>query len=410
MDDGVIIAILPKEEIDASYQAETVVNLPGQVLMPGLVNAHTHTSMTLMRGLKDDVALMDWLKQAIWPVEQQFIDADFIKAGTELAIAEMIASGTTCFNDMYFFPGVVARTAERMGIRACIGLILLDAPTAWAQSADEYLHKGLALHDQLRDSTLITTAFAPHAPYTVSDEPLQKVQTLADELDIPIHMHVHETADEIEQSIQRYGVRPLERLANLGLLTPRLMAVHMTQLLADEIRSIAKVGLHVIHCAESNLKLASGLCPAADLIDAGLNLALGTDGASSNNDLDMLGEMRTAALLAKGVSGKANALNAEQTLRAATINGARALGLDNKIGSIEIGKQADLIALDLSHPSCQPVYDPLSQVVYSASRDQVSNVWVNGRQLYADGNYLNLDIDSITHQAQNWAGRIRSYI
>ena len=362
---GRILDILPVAEAETSYQADAVQDLPGHAVLPGLINAHTHAAMNLMRGIADDLPLMEWLQKHIWPTEQKWVNSDFVRDGTELAIAEMLRGGTTCFNDMYFFPDEVARVASDTGIRACVGLIVIDFPTVWANDANEYISKGLQVHDQVRDNSLVTTCFAPHAPYTVSDEPLLKLATMAEELDIPMHMHVHETPSEVDMAVNDNGKRPLQRLRELGLLSPRLLAVHMTQLSDDEIQAVAESGAHVIHCPESNLKLASGFCPVQKLLDANINIAIGTDGAASNNDLDMLGEMRTAAMLAKGVSNNACSMDATTALRMATINGARALGLENDTGSLEAGKSADFIAIDMDTLETQPLspYPRLSMPV-----------------------------------------------
>ena len=403
---GAIVEILPTPEATAKYRATETVELSQHALIPGLVNAHTHAAMSLFRGLADDLPLMDWLNHHIWPAEGKWVGPEFVRDGTELAIAEMLKGGTTCFNDMYFFPDVTAHVAQQAGMRACVGLIVLDFPSAWAQGPDEYLHKGLQLRDDLKHSGLITAAFAPHAPYTVSDGPLDKIRMYADELNLPVHMHVHETAHEVEEAQARYGMRPLERLANLGLLGPRLVAVHMTQLLPGEIATLAQLNVHVAHCPESNLKLASGFCPLHKLLTAGVNVALGTDGAASNNDLDMLDEMRIAALLAKGVSRDATAVPAHTALRMATLNGARALGLDGRIGSLTPGKAADIAAVDLGEITSQPVYDPVSQIVYTAGRNQVTDVWVGGRRLLAGRRLTTLDENAILHKAQEWRDKI----
>ncbi len=406
VDAGRILEILPTAQARARYRSDTTVNLHHHAVLPGFVNAHTHAAMTLFRGLADDLPLMDWLSGHIWPAETAWVSADFTRDGAELTVAEMLRGGTTCFNDMYFFPEVVARVAAETGIRACVGMILIDFPTAWAQTPAEYLDKGLALHDELRHNDLVRTAFAPHAPYTVSDGPLEKIRVLADELDVPIHMHVHETAHEVEEALARYGVRPLERLHRLGLLSPRLLAVHMTQLLPEEIETLAATGVHVLHCPESNLKLGSGFCPVKQLLDTGINVAVGTDGAASNNDLDMLVELRTAALLAKGLARDPTTLPAPTALRMATLHGARALGWDDEIGSLLPGKAADIIAVNLAHLSNQPVYDALSQVVYAACRDHVSDVWVAGRRLLADGVFTTLDQHAILRRTLEWGHRI----
>ena len=404
--EGRIHDIQPKQAILNKYQSDVEISLENQLLIPGLVNSHTHSPMSLMRGLADDLPLMDWLNNHIWPAEQKHVSAEYVYDGSLLACAEMIRGGTTCFNDMYFFPEETSRAVEQAGMRAKIGLILIDFPSAWAKDAEEYLSKGIKLHDQLSNNSLISTAFAPHAPYTVSDEPLIQISTYAEELDIPIHIHLHETAGEIEQAVSSSGKRPIERLYDLGILFPRLLAVHMTQLNDDEIKLIAETGTHVLHCPESNLKLASGFCPSYQLQQAGINVTLGTDGAASNNDLDMIAEMRTAALLAKAVSQNASALPAEDILRMATINGAKALGLDAEIGSLEIGKSADMTAIDLSGIENQPVYNPISQLVYSAGRENVSNVWVAGNHILKDRELTTLDEKAILQKSAEWQGKI----
>jgi 5-methylthioadenosine/S-adenosylhomocysteine deaminase len=401
-----IVAVLPTPQAREQFQAHESAELDRHAIIPGLVNAHTHASMSLFRGLADDLPLMEWLNGHVWPAETKWVSEEFIRDGAQLALAEMIRGGTTCFNDMYFFPDVVADVARAAGMRASVGMIMIDFPTAYARNAEEYLQKGLALHDRLRHDELVRAAFAPHAPYTVSDEPLGKIRVLADELDVPVHMHVHETVHEIEESMARFGVRPLERLGGLDLLSPRLMAVHMTQLLPAEMEAIAAAGVHVVHCPESNLKLASGFCPAAKLLGAGVNLALGTDGAASNNDLNMLGEMRTAALLAKGVAADPTALPADTALRAATLGGARALGWDERIGSLTAGKAADVVAIDLGTLCSEPVYDPVSQIVYTAGRDQVSDVWINGRRVLRSGELTTLDAGEVMARARTWRDRV----
>lgn len=406
--DGRIQAILPATEARQNWQAKNALDLSSHAVIPGLINTHTHAAMSLLRGLADDLPLMEWLEKHIWPAEQQWVNEQFVQDGTQLAIAEMLRSGTTCFNDMYFFPETTARAAAAAGMRTSVGLILLDFPTAYADNAEQYLSKGLALHDEHKHHPLIQTAFAPHAPYTVSDAPLQRVRVLADELDIPIHIHLHETRTEIEQSVAQFGVRPLQRLKQLGLSAPGLLAVHMTQLEDREISQLAEDGVQVLHCPESNLKLASGFCPVQSLLDAGVNVALGTDGTASNNDLDMLGEMRTAALLAKAVHEDASALSAHQALRMATINGARALGIADHTGSIETGKWADLCAIDLAALETCPNYETISLIVYAASRSQVSDVWVAGQHLLNNRELTTLDKDEILDRARHWQSRIQS--
>jgi 5-methylthioadenosine/S-adenosylhomocysteine deaminase len=406
IDEGRIVDILPAADVAARYRGTERLRLPRHALIPGLVNAHTHAAMTLLRGLADDLPLMEWLKGHIWPAEARWVNEEFVHDGVQLAIAEMLRSGTTCFHDMYFFPDVTARTAAAAGMRASVGLIVIDFATAWAGDADEYIAKGLALHDAHKGEALITTSLAPHAPYTVSDEPLRRIGVLANELDIPVHIHLHETAQEVADGRALHGMRPLERLRGLGLLTPNLCAVHMTQLEDAEIAALAEAGASVVHCPESNLKLASGFCPVERLRAAGVNLALGTDGAASNNDLDMLGELRTAALLAKGVAEDPAALPAAAALEMATLGGARALNLADEIGSLRPGKAADLVALDLGAVEASPVYEPISQIVYALSREQVSDVWVAGRRLLRERTLTTLDGAAITARASDWGRRI----
>ena len=400
-----IVALPELTLMDGLEQAE-IIELDNHILMPGLVNTHTHAAMSLMRGIADDLPLMEWLSEHIWPAESKWVDRQFIKDGVRLAAAEMIRSGTTCFNDMYFFPDVMAKTCQQIGIRAVSGLIILDFPTIWAESADEYLSKAMTVIDELHEYPLVTPAFAPHAPYTVSDAPLEKVAMYSSELDLPVHMHIHETLFEIEEAIKNNGSRPLERLDQLNLLTPNLIAVHMTNLTDMEMERLAETGVNLVHCPESNLKLASGLCPLDQLLKHNINVSLGTDGAASNNDLDMFGEMRTAALLSKGISGNAQCCNAEQTIRMATINGARSLGLADKIGSLEVGKKADMIAVDFSQLNTQPVYDPVAQLVYAVNSLQVSHVWIDGVAKVRDYEFTDIDAVDIMSNAQSWQQKI----
>ncbi|MCP4430950.1 MAG: TRZ/ATZ family hydrolase [Gammaproteobacteria bacterium] len=403
-----IIQLLPAEEIySLSYYAEAeIFELATHVVMPGLVNAHTHASMSLFRGLGNDLPLMEWLNQHIWPAEGQWVNAQFIRDGLKLAAAEMIQSGTTCFNDMYFYPDVVAHEVQQTGIRAVVGLIVLDFPTVWARDSQEYISKAIAVFDEMKSLPLVTAALAPHAPYTVSDQPLKEVAMYSSELELPVHMHIHETAFEVAEAEKNSGMRPLQRLDQLNLLNPNLVAVHMTELNAFEIERVAEAGVNVVHCPESNLKLASGICPVADLQSNAVNVCLGTDGAASNNDLDMFGEMRTAALLAKGTSGDARACDSRQAIEMATINGAKALGLADETGSIEVSKQADIIALDMSSLNTQPLYDVASQVVYACNSRQVTHVWVAGECLYNDSQFTTIDKDQLCQLVNQWQAKI----
>lgn len=403
--DGQIVLIAPRAEA-LRHKAREVRELADCLLAPGLVNAHGHAAMTLLRGIADDLPLMTWLREHIWPAEGKWVDDAFVRDGTNLAIAEQIRGGITCFSDMYFYPQVATECVHNAGVRAQITIPVLNFPVPGARDAAEALRKGLQLFDDLKQHPRIRIAFGPHAPYTVSDDKLEEIRMLADELDAGIHMHVHETAQEVADALAEHGERPLARLARLGLLGPRFQAVHMTQIDDDDLALLVEHNCSVIHCPESNLKLASGFCPVERLWQAGVNVAIGTDGAASNNDLDLLGETRTAALLAKAVAGSATALDAHSALRMATLNGARALGLENQIGSLEPGKLADLVAFDLSGLAQQPVYDPVSQLIYASGRDCVKHVWVGGKQLLDDGRLTRMDEQELIDTAKHWGRQI----
>lgn len=390
-----ILALLPDDEAWARYPDATHLDFPRHALLPGFVNAHTHAAMTLLRGLGSDLPLMQWLQEHIWPAEGRLLSADFCRIGSQIAIAEMLRGGTTCFNDMYLFPEETARVVDASGIRASLGRILIDFPTPWATTPADYLAKGERLAQEWQGHPRLTFTLAPHAPYTVSDTSLQDIVQCARRQALPIHIHLHETADEVQRAVAEHGERPLARLDRLGLLDLPLQAVHMTQLNAQELDRLARSPVSVIHCPESNLKLASGFCPVAQLQERGIQVALGTDGAASNNDLDMLGEMRTAALLAKGVSGDARALAAAAALEMATLNGARALGLAEQIGSLEPGKQADVVALDLGELELQPAHDPHAQIVYAATRTAVTDVFVAGKALLRNRCLQTLDLEEL---------------
>lgn len=401
-----IVAIKPTKELLEDYSTDNHLLLPGQALLPGFINCHTHAAMSLFKGLSDDLPLMMWLENHIWPAEKKWVDDKFCEDGATLAIAEMLLSGTTCFNDMYFQPNMTAKAAQNIGMRAMVGMLVFDFPSVWGSGWEAYVKKGLSLRDDYKHSDLLSFAFAPHAPYTVSDEPLSKIATLSNELSIPVHMHIHETAHEVKESLSQYGKRPLKRLQELGLVNPNLIAVHMTQLQRNEIETVASHGVSVVHCPQSNMKLASGISPVQDLLTAEVNVALGTDGNASNNDLNMFSEMKTASLLSKVYTGSAQACSAKDILYAATMGGAKALGLDDTCGSIEVGKAADLTAINLETLQAQPMYDPVSQIVYTAGREQVSHVWVNGKLQVADGKLTQLDETKLIQMAKTWRNKI----
>jgi len=404
--DGRILDVLPADAAQARYDAAQTLALPGHALIPGLVNLHGHAAMSLFRGMADDLPLMDWLNQRIWPAEKQHVSEAFVRDGTLLAAAEMLSGGITTCNDMYFFPQAAGEAFLQAGMRAALGMIVLEFPSAYASDADDYLAKGLALRDELKDEALLSFTFAPHAPYTIADATFGRIGTLAEQLGLPVHIHIHETADEIEHSLTQYGTRPLERLARLGLLGPNFIGVHAVHVNGAEIELLAEHGCHVAHCSSSNLKLASGLAPVVELMQAGVNVGLGTDGAASNNRLDLISEMRMTALLAKGVSGDAAALPAAAALKMATLDAARALNLDDRIGSIAAGKRADLVAVDLRGLVCQPMFDPVSHLVYVAGREHVTHVWVDGKLKLNDRRLVDLEPDDLIARAAYWRGKL----
>jgi 5-methylthioadenosine/S-adenosylhomocysteine deaminase len=406
IEDELITAVLPRSEALETYADARKIELPEHVLVPGFINMHTHSAMSLLRGYADDLNLQTWLNDYIWPLEKSFLGPGFVHDGSKLAIAEMIRGGTTFFNDLYFYPEVTAATAVETGIRACIGLPVINVPTIWAANENEYIDKGLEVSDSWKNEPLITTAMAPHAPYSVGDAALVRIAELSAANDMRVHMHVLESNWEIGESIRQHGKSTLERLAACDLLNERLLAVHMTQLDPVDVRILTESGVNVVHCPESNLKLGNGICPLADLLEDGVNVALGTDGAASNNNLDLLEESRTAALLAKGFSNDPCVVTAFQALEMLTINAAGALGKSHQLGSIEAGKLADLCAVRMDSLQTTPMYDVVSHLIYAASSQQVSHVWVGGRLLLEDGQFLHLDVDGIVDRAKYWAGKI----
>lgn len=403
---GAIEAVLPTAEAIKRFRPAEHIELGEHALIPGLVNLHTHAAMTLMRGLADDLPLMEWLQKHIWPTEAQHVSPQFVRDGTLLACAEMLSGGITTFNDMYFFPEEAARAALESGMRAAIGIIAMEFPTVYASDPDDYIQKGLAARDALKDEPRLSFCMAPHAPYTVSDRTFERILVLAEELDLPIHLHVHETQGEIEASQAAHGKRPLERLQALGLLGPRLIAVHGVHLTDTEMAAMARANVSIAHCPSSNLKLASGFAPVTALLEHGVNIGLGTDGAASNNRLDMFQEMRLAALLAKGVSGRADAMPAARALTAATLGGARALGLDGRIGSLLPGKQADLCAVRLDGPGLVPCYDPISHLAYAAGRENVTHVWVDGRLLVKEQQLITINTGDLYKNIHLWHNKL----
>lgn len=409
VNDGRIVDLLPRSAASAKYQPSVIIEKPEHLLIPGFVNVHTHAAMTLLRGLADDMALEPWLREGIWPAEKRWVSAEMVRDGTELAIAEMIAGGTTCFSDQYFFPEIVAETAVDLHMRAMIGTPVIEFPTAWANDTAEYLSKASDLvHDPYADHPLISTCFAPHSTYALSEESFIELRVLADQLDARVQIHLHESANEVADVLARTGDRPFETLRRVGLVNSSLLAVHAVHLNDDEISAFADAGVSIAHCPRSNMKLASGIAPVARYLDAGIHVAIGTDGAASNNVLDMLSEMRTTALLAKAVADDAAAIPASKALRMATIEGATALGMGHETGSITAGKWADLTCVDLSPLHSQPVYDPVSQLVYTARAEQVTDVWIAGKQQLDNRHLTQIDTQNLRTRSNEWRDRIAS--
>lgn len=409
-----IIDICPAEQVVAQYEADEVVQLPEHVLMPGLINLHTHAAMSLMRGVADGLPLTPWLQDHIWPAEAELIAPEFVQDGTILAAAEMLSGGVTTFNDMYFYPESAANASLKMGVRANIGLVVLEFPTQYANDADAYIKNGLSVRDQFRDESLITFSFAPHAPYTVTDEIFERISTLSNQVNIGVHTHLHETKEELADSEKAHGLRPLSRLANIGLLGPNVTFAHGIYLDESEIAMLVEHGCSIAHCPSSNLKLASGIAPINSYQTQGVNVGLGTDGAASNNRLDIFAEMRLAALLAKGESGDATALSAQAAIEMATINGAKALGLDDQIGSIEVGKLADFTAVSFSDITMRPTFDPVSHLVYVAGREHVTHTWVDGVLRYhrpsaSTGVYSGVEPNELIDIVKKWQPKVAAF-
>lgn len=405
--DGRIVDLLPRDEALQKYQPSVVIERQSHVLIPGLVNLHTHAAMTLLRGYCDDLPLERWLQEGIWPAEQRWVSAEMVRDGTELAIAEMLLGGTSCFSDQYFFPEIVAETADRLHMRANVGTPVIDFATPWASGSAECLQKATDLvHDAYVEHPLVSTCFAPHSTVTVSDDAFRDLRVIADQLDLRVQIHLQETAGEIEASLRATGMRPFERLSGLGLVNSSLLAVHAVHMNPGEIDAMAAAGVAVGHCPKSNLKLASGIAPVREFLDAGITVGVGTDSAASNNTLDMFEEMRIAALLAKARANDAASVSARAALEMATLGAASAIGLGTEFGSLEAGKWADAACIDLAASNTQPVYDPVSQLVYAARADQVSDVWVAGRQQVEDGELTHIDVASILERSMEWRNRI----
>ncbi|HYT98250.1 MAG TPA: TRZ/ATZ family hydrolase [Casimicrobiaceae bacterium] len=407
VDDGRIVALAPSASIERDYLAQTRVALPTHVLIPGLVNAHTHAAMVLLRGIADDVPLKPWLEDHIWPREGRHVSPEFVADGTLHAAAEMLKGGITCANDMYFYPDAAAHAYEAAGMRALIGMPVLDFPTPYASDADVYLAKGFAARDAFKHSPRLAFALAPHAPYTVGDETWRKIVMYARQLDLPIHTHIAETRTEVDDARAASGESPVLRLDRLGATGPSFIGVHAVHLQPPDIETLATQQCNIVHCPVSNMKLASGIAPVTALAARGINVALGTDGAASNNRLDLLSEMRIASLLAKVATGDAAALAATAVLRMATLGGAIALGLDGEIGSLSLGKQADVVAIDLSSLDVLPMYDAISHLLNVVGREQVTDVWIGGEHIVDGRRLTTIDEPAVAARARAWQQRLQ---
>lgn len=406
--EGRFLGPWPQGEANRHVTPRRVMRLDRHALLPGLVNAHNHAGMSLMRGFADDLPLMTWLNEHIWPAEAAYVNHEFVAAGTRLACAEMLRSGTTTFADMYLAPEAVGDVVEPLGMRVQLCTPLIDFPTPWAPDFGTGLMKTDALRERFRNHPRISLALGPHAPYTVGDASLERLLEAQQHLGLSIQMHVHETADEVQQGLAQNGRRPLTRLFEAGLLGPHFQAVHMTQVDDQDLAILRETGTRVIHCPQSNLKLASGFCPVARLLEAGVTVALGTDGAASNNDLDMFDELKSAALLAKGISGDAAALPAMSALAMATREGAKVLGMEARFGRLQQDFEADMIAVDLERLNTAPIHHPASAVVYAMQSHQVSHVWIDGEPCVVDGELQGLDTDSLLADTHRYRDLMRS--
>jgi 5-methylthioadenosine/S-adenosylhomocysteine deaminase len=402
-----IIDLVPQSKVFDEYEANETYQLTDHILIPGLINTHTHAAMSLFKGFADDLPLQEWLNNHIWPAEKEFVNPSFVKDGSILGLSEMIKSGVTTFNDMYFFPGATAEAVKELGVRSNIGLVVLDFPTNYATDPEDYLLKGFEFRDKWRNEELITTSIAPHAPYSVSDEAFTLINTYSEELNINIHTHLHETQWEIEASIDKYGITPVQRLNNLGIIGPSLTAAHCVYLNDQDMGILAKNKVSIVHNPSSNMKLGSGIADVAKMLKQNLSVSLGTDSSASNNRLDIMEEMRLAALLIKGSTKSPESIPANEAIKMATINGAKALGLGSVIGSIEKNKKADLVAIDLSAIENQPIYNPISTLVYSSSRSDVSYVWIDGKIKLKEKSLVNIDEERIIQLAKKWQRKLK---
>lgn len=407
INDGTIVAVGASESLKSKFKAKETINANGRIVMPGLINTHTHAAMVIFRGFADDLPTQEWLENYIWPAEAKYINAETVRLGTLLAIAEMLRSGTTTFNDMYFFEDEVAKAAKEAGIRAVVGEALLDFPTPNKKTPQEGLEYSEMLIQKWRGDPLVTVAVAPHAPYTCSPEILKAAKNISDKYNVRFHIHLSETEKEVNKIQKKYGLTPVGYMDSLGVLGDNVIAAHCVHLTEEDIQLIAHRKVGVAHDPESNMKLASGVAPIPDLLDAGVKIGLGTDGAASNNDLNMFEEMDTTAKLHKVFRQDPTVIDAQTVVEMATIGGARVLGLDDQIGSIEEGKRADIIVIDLNKPHTIPLYNPYSHIVYVIDGADVETVIIDGKIVMRNQKILTINEAEIIRDIRALAVRIK---
>jgi len=393
--------------ISKKYSSKNIIKSKNTAVIPGLINTHTHAAMVYFRGMADDLPLKEWLEDHIWPAENKWLCHDFVSDATELACLEMLKAGITTYNDMYFFEDAASGAAKKIGMRAVLGVGIVDFPTVAGNSADEYLSKAERFIKEWKGDDLIVPCIAPHSAYACSSETLKKVKALADKYNVGIHTHVSETKWEVEEIKSKYSLSPVEHLKKIGFLDENIIAAHCVWVDEKEIDILAKYKTGVAHCIESNLKLSSGIAPVPQMLKAGLRVSLGTDGAASNNDLNILSEMSTAAKVHKAISNDPTALDAKTALLMATRWGAGALGLGNITGSLEKGKAADIAIMNLNKPHLTPLYDIYSHIVYSAHASDIETVFVNGRLVIENARLTTADEDEIIVKAREWRNKIK---
>lgn len=396
------------DEISEKYSSDNITDGENRVIFPGLINTHTHAPMVYFRGLADDLPLQDWLEKHIWPAETKWLTEEFVSDSIELAVLEMLKAGVTTYADQYFYQNAAGKKLEKLGMRGVLGAGIIDFPSLYAKTADDYFTNAKNLIENWKDSDLVTPCIAPHATYTCGPDNYKRAKEMAEKYDVMIHTHLAETQFEVSETERRYGKTPVEYFEDIGLLSDRLFAAHCVWLTDNEIELLAKRNVGVSHCIESNLKLASGFAPVDRLLKAGVIVAFGTDGAASNNDLCILGEMSTAAKVHKAVSGDPTVLDSRTALMMATKNGAHILGLGDTVGTLEEGKKADLVIASLDRPHLLPIYDIYSHITYCMRPSDIETVMVNGKIVVQDSRLVTADEEEILATARKWQKKIIS--